>query len=136
MRQLVYTMFIPIITICFLWWKENLVKHQRVSKYYDQDRRFTLFESRMSWFLMEETICISPIIVVTDTTGHILFFKVSRNSFQFIDQLSWRGRIPQIPQIEMSIILYLVWNVLAISMILYVFFMKIISIIHYQSNMK
>ena len=38
MRQLVYTMFITNNYNSFLLWqKENLVKHQKVSKYYDQD---------------------------------------------------------------------------------------------------
>ena len=38
MRQLVYTMFISNnrAWLC-LWWKENLLKHQRVSKYYEND---------------------------------------------------------------------------------------------------
>ena len=35
MRQLVYTMFISNNRVSFhLWWKESLVKHQKVSKYY------------------------------------------------------------------------------------------------------
>ena len=38
MRQLVYTIFIINNHNSFhLWWKENLVKHQKVSKYYDWD---------------------------------------------------------------------------------------------------
>ena len=38
MRQLAYAMFITNNHNEFhLWWKENLVKHQKVSKYYDQD---------------------------------------------------------------------------------------------------
>ena len=37
-RQLAYTMFITNIHASFqLWWKENLVKLQKVSKYYDHD---------------------------------------------------------------------------------------------------
>ena len=37
-RQLVYTIFITNNYNSFhLWWKENLVKHQIVWKYYDQD---------------------------------------------------------------------------------------------------
>ena len=36
--QLVYTMFISNNRASFhLWWKENLVKHQKVSKYYEND---------------------------------------------------------------------------------------------------
>ena len=37
----VYTMFITKDIASFhLWWKKNLVKHQKVSKYYDHDCRF------------------------------------------------------------------------------------------------
>ena len=41
MRQLAYTMFITNMTknytLFFFWWKKNLVKHQKFSKYLDQD---------------------------------------------------------------------------------------------------
>ena len=38
MKQLVYTMFIGNNRPSFhLWWKENLVKHWKVSKYYETD---------------------------------------------------------------------------------------------------
>ena len=38
MRQLVYIMFISNNRTSFhLWWKENLVKHPKVSKYYEAD---------------------------------------------------------------------------------------------------
>ena len=50
-RQLVYTMFISNNGASFqLWWKENLVKHRKVSKYYETDCGF--------WWLMKsiETI--------------------------------------------------------------------------------
>ena len=41
MRQLVHTMFISNNRALFhLWWKENLVKHQNVWKYYENDCRF------------------------------------------------------------------------------------------------
>ena len=37
-RQLVYNMFVSSNRASFhLWWKENLVKHQKVSKYYKND---------------------------------------------------------------------------------------------------
>ena len=40
MRQLFYTMFISNNHPSFhLWWKENLVKHRKVSKYYETDCR-------------------------------------------------------------------------------------------------
>ena len=39
-RQLVYPMFISNNRTSFhLWWKENLVKHRKVSKYYETDCR-------------------------------------------------------------------------------------------------
>ena len=38
MRQLVYTRFITNNLVSFhLWWKENLVKYQKVSKFYEND---------------------------------------------------------------------------------------------------
>ena len=38
MRQLVYTLFSTNNHASFhLWWKENLVKYQKFSKYYDHD---------------------------------------------------------------------------------------------------
>ena len=38
MRQLIYTMLVSNNQASFqLWWKERLVKHQKVSKYYDND---------------------------------------------------------------------------------------------------
>ena len=41
MRWLVYTMFINNNRTSFqLWWKENLAKHKKVSKYYDHDCDF------------------------------------------------------------------------------------------------
>ena len=40
-RQLVCTMFINNNYVSFhLWWEENWVKHQKVSKYYDHDFRW------------------------------------------------------------------------------------------------
>ena len=48
MRQLAYTMFISNICALFhLWWKENLVKHQKVSKYENNCRKKRFF---MTWF--------------------------------------------------------------------------------------
>ena len=44
MRQLVYTMFTSNNRASFrLWWKKNLVKHQKVSEYYENDCRFLCF---------------------------------------------------------------------------------------------
>ena len=46
-RQLVFTMFITNNHNSFhLWWKKNLVKHQKVSKYYDQDCSKTLCKKK------------------------------------------------------------------------------------------
>ena len=45
-RQLVYTVFISNNRASFhLWWKQNLVKHQKVSKYYENDFCFLIFLS-------------------------------------------------------------------------------------------
>ena len=44
MRQLVHTMFISNNRPLFqLWWNENLVKHPKVSKYYETDCRCVWF---------------------------------------------------------------------------------------------
>ena len=78
------------------------------------------------------------LVQVRNNWKHFVF-KISWTSlmnFQFIGQLSLQGTISQISSIEMSVILYLVVNILVISMIPYVFFMKIISIIHYKTNIK
>ena len=46
MRQLVYTTFISNNRTSFhLWWKENLLKHRKVSKYYETDRSLRKFSS-------------------------------------------------------------------------------------------
>ena len=40
MRQFIYTMFISNNRASFnLWWKENLLKHQKISKYYESGCR-------------------------------------------------------------------------------------------------
>ena len=45
-RQLVYAMFISNNRSFHLWWNENLVKHQNVSKYYENDCGFVfLFQA-------------------------------------------------------------------------------------------
>ena len=44
MRQLVYTIFTSNNRASFhLWWNENLLKHQRVSKYYENNCNSTQF---------------------------------------------------------------------------------------------
>ena len=52
MRQLVYTMFVSNNRPSFhLWWKKNLVKHRKVSKYYEADcSNFILFFINQKWF--------------------------------------------------------------------------------------
>ena len=45
MRQLVYTMFITDNRASFhFWWKESLLKHQKVSKYYESDGSLNIIE--------------------------------------------------------------------------------------------
>ena len=63
MRQLVYTIFISNNRASFhLWWKENLVKHQRVSKYYENDtwsyrnQSIDLLCKSVNWFLYERDL--------------------------------------------------------------------------------
>ena len=55
MRQFVYTNFISNNRELFhLWWKENLVNHQKVSKYYENDCRICLhkFLKFLRYFLI------------------------------------------------------------------------------------
>ena len=60
MRQLVYTMSIRNNRASFdLWWKENLVKRQKVSKYYENGIRRPEFDTRgrqidlsIDWFIV------------------------------------------------------------------------------------
>ena len=62
MRQLVYTMFITSNHASFhLWWKQNLVKYQKVSKYYVCDRlqNFVL----LSMFLLTALIVKNSLIL-------------------------------------------------------------------------
>ena len=55
-RQLVYTIFNTNNHYSFhLWWKENLLKHQKGSKYYDQ-----YCTSKSEYF----TPCIKPVIYI------------------------------------------------------------------------
>ena len=58
-RQLVYTMYIIDNGASFyLWWKENLVKHQKVSKYYENDCSFCYIEIIRFHFLLTFSVCI------------------------------------------------------------------------------
>ena len=50
MRQLAYTMLISNNCALFhLWWKKNLVKHQKVSKYYENDCRSKEKKTLVFW---------------------------------------------------------------------------------------
>ena len=65
MRQLGYTMFISYNRSPFhFWWKEHLIKHQKVSKYYEND--CSCFWVKLSldivllidfWLIEEKTSC-------------------------------------------------------------------------------
>ena len=49
LRQLVYTMVICNNRLSFhLWWKENFVKHRKVSKYYETYCRINCFWKRIN----------------------------------------------------------------------------------------
>ena len=55
--QVMYTMFTSNNPASFhLWWKENLVKHQKVSKYYQNYCRFTLAEDPGETYIILDTI--------------------------------------------------------------------------------
>ena len=72
MRQLVYIIFITNNHDSFhLWWKENLAKHQKVSKYYDQDCSRTLPEKTKSSILtMKKLVLFYQILTYyIETTG-------------------------------------------------------------------
>ena len=56
MRQLVHIIFISNSRpSCHFWWKENLVKHQKVSKYYENDCSLVIHEF---WKLLGESVNI------------------------------------------------------------------------------
>ena len=51
-RQLANTMLISKNRLLFhLWWKESLVKHQKVSKYYETDCTCFLWSGVSGWYL-------------------------------------------------------------------------------------
>ena len=60
MRQLVQTLFISNNHVSFqLWWKEKLVKYQKVSKYYEDDCRalFCMIQSALSFCVTHPVLC-------------------------------------------------------------------------------
>ena len=66
MRQLVYAMFLSDnCALCHLWWNENLVKHQRVSKHYENDCRscfiFSSSDDCFWWICIFLTVPLMPI---------------------------------------------------------------------------
>ena len=68
MRQLVYTMFISNNSASFhLWWKENLIKYQKVSKYYANDCRYNINSFRVGTCALENHSFIH-LSCITDAT--------------------------------------------------------------------
>ena len=91
MRQLVYTILISNNRPSFhLWWKENLVKLQQISKYYEKDCLHIFLLLLMSWlktkFVKKSHIC-----------GKIYFIflknvlKQTRNSLNSKFQAQWKA---------------------------------------------
>ena len=72
MRQLVYTIFISNNCTSFhLWWKKKLVKHRKISKYYEIDCR-----------------SLKLLHLETKPLSSILFSKVSSNPW--ISYFAWK----------------------------------------------
>ena len=67
-RQVVHAMFIANNRTSFhLWGMENLVKHQKVSKYYGNDCRFMLSTDSDEKRTMSSKSDINIIMIVNDT---------------------------------------------------------------------
>ena len=70
MRQLVYTMVIRNNRTSFhLWWQKNLVKHQKVSKCYEQDCRYQ-FSAWTDNFDFLDQICEKSFFLVQKSEHH------------------------------------------------------------------
>ena len=101
MRQLIYSMFIskhcPLV---HLGWKENLVKHQKVSKYYENDWRSLLSLSsdvfpslnnayvlRLLWFLVVWVLCM----FLSPHSFSIFIYKYIKpcNSIVYVIYILW-----------------------------------------------
>ena len=82
MRQHLYTMFITTIHASFhLWWKEHLVKYQKVSKYYDHScSKLFLLNISFCMFLDESIILICY---------GVLFLIAGLNKQQQKDMMYW-----------------------------------------------
>ena len=85
--QLVYTMSVSNISVSFhLWGKENLVKHQRVSKYYENDCRFKGLATFL-WCLIgnskETTVCFGRRNEVS--VSHVNVEQILNLKINFVD---------------------------------------------------
>ena len=68
MRQLVYTMFISNNCASFqLWWKKNLIKYQKFSKYYRNVCRYNINSFRV-WTYALENHSFIHLSCITDAT--------------------------------------------------------------------
>ena len=86
-RQLVYTMFISNNCISLhLWWKENLVKHRKVSKYYETYTFFHKFRQRDNIRLKLSTLAINKKVI--EQTTSIKFLGILLD-----EHLSWKNHI-------------------------------------------
>ena len=83
MRQLVYTMFISNNSASFhLWWKENLIKYQKVSKYYANDCRYNINSFRVGTCALENHSFIHLSCITDATQGGTFkqfFFNLTIN---------------------------------------------------------
>ena len=76
MRQFVYTMFISNSCTSFhLRWKGNMVKHQKVSKYYKNDCSCSLQAVQWRGWLHYECLRISTLKYCQYHTGHLIAFR-------------------------------------------------------------
>ena len=91
MRQLVYTMFLNNNRPSFpLWWKQNLVKHQQLSKYYEKDCLqifLSLFRSLLATKFVKNSHIWDKIYFIF--LKYVL--KQTRNSFNTKFQAQWKA---------------------------------------------
>ena len=91
MRQLVYTMFIRNKCPSFhLSWKENLVKHRKVSRYYETDCS-----------LLTGLFCI-PIYVAAWHNMKILYLWRGNELFKINIKFKWKNAATKYPQQKLS----------------------------------
>ena len=75
MSQLLYTIVISNIPASFhLWRNENLVKHQKVSKYYAIDYRLKILKGTGVEILTEFKKCLSRSL---QSYGNMLFYVIN-----------------------------------------------------------